>query len=290
VDRGTIENNFQNVWQYLENSGCSPSVSNGVIRSACPFHNGENITSFMYNPDNDIYRCWSCGITGKWDDTKIIVDIKPEKKVLDIEKKLLKRSYNINNKIMEIYRKDPYVPAILSRCNNKDLIDFAEIGHLEGEIMFPYFDKDGLLLGYKVRMVNRKSFYTVGETSSTFFMFKQAYEIINSQREIVITEGEWDALKCWDSGICNAVGIGGCSLSNKQIQILFSLVDSVVLFLDNDDAGKKATKKIYNELNKYCNVYVIDYREKDPDLIASKKAMYNYYKNKIRGKDWNRRN
>lgn len=60
--------------------------------------------------------------------------------------------------------------------------------------------------------------------------------------EVAITEGSLDAAKLWQAGV-PAVAQYGSSITRPQIRLLMRLgIQSVVLFYDNDKAGRKATE------------------------------------------------
>jgi len=49
------------------------------------------------------------------------------------------------------------------------------------------------------------------------------------------------------------------SMSEHQEQLILSVTDKIVLFLDNDETGREATKKIHKRLIHYAFIKVIPY-------------------------------
>jgi len=113
---------------------------------------------------------------------------------------------------------------------------------------FPYY-KETELIGYKVRLVQEKSFYTIGQVNKAdFFGQHLAGE---GGKMVVVTEGELDSMAA--SQMLKAVGKNYrvVSLPNganaasvrKNLEWLESF-ETVVLNLDNDKVGQETTDKI----------------------------------------------
>jgi 5S rRNA maturation endonuclease (ribonuclease M5) len=94
-------------------------------------------------------------------------------------------------------------------------------------------------------------------------------------KKVILVEGEMDAIKLSQAihlrdGILASMG---ASISDAQIKTIQGIRNPVVLFFDNDEAGKQATNKILSKLKgvKPCIFIIRDYAGcKDPDEIASK--------------------
>tara|TARA_B100000131_G_scaffold166520_2_gene161010 strand:+ start:8682 stop:9665 length:984 start_codon:yes stop_codon:yes gene_type:complete len=80
---------------------------------------------------------------------------------------------------------------------------------------------------------------------------------------VIVCEGFKACLWCIQAGYVDSVALLGASMSNEQVVLLQRVTNSVVLFLDNDDAGREATKKIARQLSG-ITVRVADYRTSDP--------------------------
>jgi len=116
----------------------------------------------------------------------------------------------------------------------------------DGETLrFPYYTHDGILKGFKVK-TKSKDFYYEGESTDTFF---GQHKFPSTGKRIILSEGELDA-----ASIRSAFGSWPiCSLPHgaasakkdvkKQIPFLQGY-DEIVLFFDNDDAGRKATEEV----------------------------------------------
>jgi len=88
--------------------------------------------------------------------------------------------------------------------------------------------------------------------------------------EITVTEGYWGVYRLVSQGISNVVALMGTTISDGQFRKLVNY-NQVVLLLDPDEAGRKATKRIAKQLSRHvrCLVPRRQY-EKEPDLWTKK--------------------
>jgi DNA primase len=73
--------------------------------------------------------------------------------------------------------------------------------------------------------------------------FKRATILFNIQNaknysEAIIVEGSVDAMKVHEAGFPNVVATLGAQVSPQQVTMLKKYFDRIVIFSDNDDAGK----------------------------------------------------
>ncbi len=109
-----------------------------------------------------------------------------------------------------------------------------------------YYDVDGILTGAKVRTVG-KEFRTEGEVKSLFGMQNFRHKTTKKAQKLVITEGEMDAMSVWEAQPnWDVVSISnGAAAAKKCIQNNYEWInyyDKIVLFFDNDKAGREAAK------------------------------------------------
>ena len=116
-------------------------------------------------------------------------------------------------------------------------------------LRFPYFTIDGVLKGIKIK--NKQKDFTY-EGISTDTLFGQ-HLFPSTGKRIVITEGELDAASCYEAmpGWPMVSLPHGAASAKKDCQKqipLFQGYDEVVVFFDNDDAGRKAAKEVASSL------------------------------------------
>lgn len=169
----------------------------------------------------------------------------------------------------------------------------------EPDKMFVPTTIDGKLVGYKTRIMPKDFTSPIGIVGKQCDLFGQ-FRFKDGGRTVVIVGGEVDLLSAyqmlWDYQVSKGnqeyapvavvsptIGETGCA---KQIQAqyaFFDKFDKIIVGMDNDAAGIKATEEIVAVLPK-GKVYVASWSKKDPnELLKSgmEKAFINdYYKAK----------
>ena len=117
--------------------------------------------------------------------------------------------------------------------------------HKDGDkLRFHYFDRNGSLLGAKVKTVD-KQFHYEGKSDGSLY---GQHLFPTTGRRIVITEGELDAASCFQAmeGWPMVSLPTGAASAKKSLQKNLELLqgyEEVVLFFDNDEPGKKAAQE-----------------------------------------------
>jgi len=115
----------------------------------------------------------------------------------------------------------------------------------DGDVLrFYYFDSAGILKGCKVK-TKSKDFSYEGEVPGTLF---GQHLFPATGKRVVITEGELDAASCYEamSGWPMVSLPSGAAAARKSIQRALPWLqgyEEIVLFFDNDEAGRKATEE-----------------------------------------------
>lgn len=115
----------------------------------------------------------------------------------------------------------------------------------DGDVLrFHYFDSSGILQGCKVKTKN-KIFTFEGEAPGTLF---GQHLFPATGKRVVITEGELDAASCSEvmPGWPMVSLPSGAASARKSIQRAIPWLqgyEEIVLFFDNDEAGRKATEE-----------------------------------------------
>jgi len=139
-------------------------------------------------------------------------------------------------------------------------------------LRFPYFTKDGVLQGVKIK--NKRKIFTY-EGISTDTLFGQ-HLFPTSGKRIVVTEGELDAASCYEAmPSWPMVSLPhGAASAKKDIQKqvpLFQGYDEIVLFFDGDDPGRKAAEEAAGVLppGKTKIAYLDGYKDASEALQAN---------------------
>ena len=127
---------------------------------------------------------------------------------------------------------------------SEKVCQFYKIYRDEAYLRFPYYDSSGCLKGFKVKS-KQKDFKYEGVSTDTLF---GQHLFPNSGKRIVITEGELDAASCYEA-MENWPMVSlphGAAAAKKDLQKQIPLLqgyEEIVLFFDNDDAGRKACEE-----------------------------------------------
>ena len=161
-------------------------------------------------------------------------------------------------------------------------------------IMFPIHDLEGNVIGFTGRIYEdtNQAKYINSKESNIFkkgqilFNYHRAKQEIKRKKEVILVEGNMDAIRMFASGIKNVVALMGTSLTEEQVAIIKSLKAKIILMFDNDSAGEIATYQngtILEEANLIPYIVRLS-GEKDPDEYIIKngvKALEENIKNPI---------
>lgn len=164
---------------------------------------------------------------------------------------------------------------------NKSGIEYYDV--YQDRIMVPIFNDSGYLCGYtgrcylkdeKNKYVNTKE-TNIYKKSEILFNYYNAKEHIIKLREIVLVEGNMDAISLSSKGIKNVCALMGVVLSTYQIDLIKKLKSKVILMLDSDNAGSTATLKVGDALyQKGIDTRVVRLTgAKDPDEYIQKNGV-----------------
>ena len=150
-------------------------------------------------------------------------------------------------------------------------------------IMFPIHDLEGNVVGFTGRIYEdtNQAKYINSKESDIFkkgqilFNYHRAKQEIKRKKEVILVEGNMDAIRMYASGIKNVVALMGTSLTNDQVQIIKNLRAKIILMFDNDNAGDIATYQNGTILEEAGLVpYIVRLSgEKDPDEYIIKNGV-----------------
>ncbi len=185
--------------------------------------------------------------------------------------------------------KDALKKVLLSKgYDEKTLLDLGVLAQGErssfdqlfGRIIIPLHNPEGETIGFTGRIyrnediakyVNTKEtiIFKKGDTLYNYFLAKES---IKREKNVIVVEGQMDAIRLYSEGFKNVVATGGTSLTKEQVELLKKLKVKIILCLDNDKAGFEATYHMGEELTKNgLEVYVIRLSDaKDPDEYIKK--------------------
>lgn len=149
------------------------------------------------------------------------------------------------------------------------IIEFFDIGFdkTTNSITFPVRDLLGKCLFVAKRSVGHKRFDLPKNIEKPLYGLYEIHQRKFSVKDcgkIYVCEGLFDCLRLWCNGKFAVAGFG-CLFSDYQVQLLNALpTRHLVLALDNDDAGRKAAKRLRKAIkNKLITEVVLPSGRKD---------------------------
>lgn len=155
---------------------------------------------------------------------------------------------NSFNTISNLLTKKGYDENLLIECGliarNTSTYDI-----FRNRIMFPIHNPTGKPVGFSARIYddsNDAKYINTKETpifkkGNILFNYHRAQNAAKRQKFLLVVEGQMDAIRVYASGIENVVATMGTALTTDHIKLLKKLNVKIVLCMDNDAAGEKAT-------------------------------------------------
>ena len=249
---------------------------NGNLLISCPIHKGgcENKPSctVAISTETDLEpgfaHCFTCGYSAPL--TQLITDVFNEDDITFGEEWLKERygttlissveylpEITLHNKKEEktfldesiLTQYDYYHPYMWHRKLSKEVVDMFRVGYDKNRdaITFPVYDEKHRLVMVTARSVNTKMFFIPADVEKPVYLLD--YILQNNITNVIVTEGQLDALTAWSYGY-PAVATMGCP-SEKHIQLLNnSGIRVIIAMFDNDVAGQNFTRRLRKYLNK----------------------------------------
>ena len=154
---------------------------------------------------------------------------------------------------------DSYTKNILTYCEkrniSKNTIDYVGVKENNGSVCFEYRNELGEHLANKYRRTKKpknnnapKMWFEKGTNVNTLFNMDK----VNISEPLLITEGEFDCLSAIESGFKNTVSIpSGVNSTNEWITSNWTFIEQfeeVIIWFDNDEAGIKGAREVFNRL------------------------------------------
>jgi DNA primase len=143
-------------------------------------------------------------------------------------------------------------------------------GFLSGRIVIPIHDHAGQLVAYAGRSLTAEEpkyrLPTGFRKSQVLFNFHRAIQ--SDEKNAIVVEGFFDAMKIHQAGYTNVVALMGSSFCQRQSDLLATHFKSATLMLDGDPAGRHAADVIQNALTSRMHVTRVDVADgRQPDQM-----------------------
>ena len=138
-------------------------------------------------------------------------------------------------------------------------------------IMIPIHDLEGNIVGFTGReykssdgpkYINSKE-SLIFKKGMILFNYHRAKNFVRNNHELIIVEGNMDALKMYASGVKNVIALMGTALTTDHVNAIKKMRTKVILMMDNDNAGK---------LGMFQNGNILRKNGIDPEIILISNA------------------
>jgi DNA primase len=152
---------------------------------------------------------------------------------------------------------------------------YAGSGFLRGRMVFPIHNERGELVAYAGRTMDgrepRYLFPPGFRKSQMVFNLHRAVESAARQGGVaIVVEGFFDCLKVYQAGYSNVVALMGASLSERQSALLDTYFRELVVMLDGDEAGRRATQKLAAQRWKKLSLSMVEVPSgQQPDQLST---------------------
>jgi DNA primase len=268
--------------------------SGDELRGRCPIHQGEGQQPFHVSTAKNAFHCFSCKARGNVLD---FVAAMEKCSVRDAAMKL-QEWFTINgstelagtkpksdekrgegseatNKPLSFKLKgiDAAHPYLAERGISGETAEifgvgvFSGRGSMSGRLVIPIHNERGELVAYAGR--------SIGGSEPRYRLpagFHKSQVLFNLHRvtgaDVIIVEGFFDCMKVWQAGHRSVVALMGSTLSEHQERLLVERFKKVTLFLDSDEAGRKAAEETVGRLIRNVYVRIVEAPDgKQPDQL-----------------------
>lgn len=193
-----------------------------------------------------------------------------------------------NNQLRDFLAKKNISPSEMEKLGlvNQKNLEYYDV--FSDRILFPIHNPEGKVVAFTGRVYKKDQspkYLNSKETlifkkGNVLFNYHRAKDAVRLEKQLIIVEGNMDAIRMYVNGFKNTIALMGTSLTKEQIDLIFKLHVPVILMLDNDNAGALATMsvgKLLQESGIQVNVIRLS-GKKDPDeyiLTYKKEAMEN---------------
>lgn len=268
----------------------------------CPFHEDHH-PSLAVNPEKQYFTCFACGEKGdviyflqkiegvsfgeavkklKVENGKLKIksEVKPEVKLTKSVCETEKQNLQFFSSLLPAASGDSdLTPTWLDfEVGTSPAMVSGEWKAMRNRLVFPIRDEEGILVGFGARRLTENPDIPKYINSSTSELYRKneilyglniARKTIMEKQYAVLVEGYKDVLAMHAAGFRNTVALCGTALCDGHIALLKKYTSRVLVMLDADTAGRKASEKAVSFLRMQgIRAYGIELPEgEDPDSL-----------------------
>lgn len=264
-------------------------------RGRCPIHRGQSREAFHANLTRNIFHCFSCGAAGTVLDFVAAMEgctlreaaWKLERQTMaplcrptpPAGKQLVTKRNSAPAPLGFALRGiDTAHPYLAARGMEQRTIEEFGVGFyrgpglFSGRLVIPIHDPRGELVAYCGRALDgsqpRYRFPSGFAKAQVLFNLHRAAAV--GKRAVVVVEGFFDCFHLHQAGVRSVVALMGSALYEPQQRVLLERFQRVILMLDGDAAGRRATAEIAARLRPHCPIQMIHLApDAQPDQMSS---------------------
>jgi len=250
-------------------------------RGRCPIHRGQGKEAFHVNLKRGVFHCFACGAGGNVLDFVAAMEGYSIREaalwlhgIYDVAggtrspangpviKELVTKKRSINPPLGFALTLDGGHPYLGRRGIDGATASYFGLGHfrgrgiMSGRIAIPIHDQHGRLVAYCGRAIDgaepRYRFPMGFQKSQVLFNYQRAR--VAPSEQVIVVEGFFDCLRVHQAGFPCVVALMGARLSRAQKDLLKDRFSQVILLLDGDPTGRRATAQIASDLAPVCSV------------------------------------
>lgn len=164
--------------------------------------------------------------------------------------------------------------ALASRGLTRESADAYRIRWKDGQWVLPFIDARGRVRGWQIKDGSFVNNYPKGRVKKSQYVF--GMNTFTPGQRAYIVESPLDAARIHAAGIDGALATFGAGVSRDQVRLIAGATDDVVLVMDNDEAGWRATAWLRSVLlPRTRRLYIATYQDalskaKDPGDLSDK--------------------
>lgn len=262
-------------------------------RIPCPIHRGTGY-NFAVDERKGLFHCFKCDAAG--DVIRLYALLED---ISDAEAaRRLTEQYRVVGNISATYRQSfnqvrdwnkkiqlPEVKLPPNKLLNGyrrysiEAIRHFDLRLVDTGVLIPIKDVEGRCVGYAIRQINLLPKYlnnpNLKKSEVVYGLYENKQEIA-ARREAIVCEGQFSAIRVWDSGFPNVVATMGASMSPVQAHLIAPFVSKIIVLYDGDKPDMKGKRKGEEGARKikedYSSLFKVDIRYlptgTDPDSVG----------------------
>lgn len=144
-----------------------------------------------------------------------------------------------------------------------ETLDYFQVGYSPKKhmVIVPVYDEVNRPIGVIGRAIEYKRYqYSTGLQRSKIIW--NSNRVAKEHRDIVLTEGAFDAMYIYQAGVPNVGAVLGSAISPIQWRLLRNNYYGITCFFDNDKPGQSLTDSIFETVNDF-QVYRVEYPDRE---------------------------